>query len=290
MVFDKIRNFSNEARRWGFTSALKIYFDRFINYSDLGNRRFAKASQSFLAKTVFWLQLRRGTPVFVYQMGKVGSTSVYLSLLRRLPGAVVHSHNFMADHPRYQTRRLYQWAIVEKRPINVISLVREPLSRNVSALFQNYQRDLGTPFNGEQVSYEKLMGVLLSKYHPGMTRWFEKHIQKNFGIDVYAEPFPESGFATYALENVRLLVVRLEISNGEKEKAIREFLGLDRFQIVNANVGSEKNYAEQYAKFKSLVRLPKDYVGAICDSKFARHFYSPEVIEKARATWTQPSN
>ena len=90
--------------------------------------------------------------------------------------------------------------------------------------------------------------------------------------------------------DVRLLVVRLEISNGEKEKAIREFLGLDRFQIVNANVGSEKNYAEQYAKFKSLVRLPKDYVGAICDSKFARHFYSPEVIEKARATWTQPSN
>lgn len=289
MKFGFIKNFYNEAGKWGLLGAWKIYFDHFVHYAELKNRPYFKPLQSALAKIVFEFQIRRNTPVFVFQMGKVGSTSIYLNLVRFHPGAVVHSHNFLEEHKRYQTRRLYRWAALEKKPINIVSLVREPISRNVSALFQNYERDLGIPFDGERISFEKLQEALLLNYHIGQTRWFERRIQAIFGIDVYATPFPVSGYATYSKDNVRLLVMRSELPNSEKETVIKEFLGLKKFQIINANVGAEKDYAEQYRKFKSIVRLPVDYVNTMCDSKFARHFYSADVIEKARTVWSQPS-
>ena len=285
-----MRNFSAEVRKWGLWSACKIYFDLFLNFAELKNRPYLKPLQFVLARIVFAYQIRLAVPVFVFQMGKVGSTSIYTNLVRFHAGVVAHSHNFLKDDPRYQIRRLYRWAVIEKKPINIISLVREPISRNISALFQNYERDMGIPFDGERISFEKLKEVLLSQYNLGHTRWFERRIQSIFGLDVYATPFPQSGFATFSRDNVRLLVVRSELSNNEKETVIKEFLGLKKFQIINANVGAEKDYAGQYRKFKSMLRLPADYVNMLCDSKFARHFYPSDVIEAVRSSWNQSSN
>jgi len=290
MKFGFIQNFASESKKWSFSGAFKIYFDHFLHYAELDDRPYLKPIQSFLAKIVFEIQLHRATPAFVFQMGKVGSTSVYLNLIRFYPGAVVHSHNFLEDHKRYQTRRLYRWAVIDKKPIKIVSLVREPISRNLSALFQNYQRDLGIPFDGEKVDYEKLEEVLLSRYHLGQTRWFERRIEAIFGLDVYATPFPARGYETYSKDNIELLVLRLELPNSEKERVIKEFFGLKRFEIVNANVGAEKDYAEQYRKFKSVVRLTPEYIDAICNSKFARHFYSAEDIEKVRVAWARAAN
>jgi hypothetical protein len=290
MRFGFIKNFISESKKWGTVGAFKIYFDHFLHYAELNDRPLLKPLQSFLAKVVFEIQIHKATPVFVFQMGKVGSTSIYLNLVRFYPGAVVHSHNFLEDHKRYQTRRLYRWAVTDKKPIQIVSLVREPISRNISALFQNYQRDLGIPFHEDNVDYEKLEQVLLKQYHLGQTRWFERRIEAIFGMDVYATPFPASGHDSYAKDNVRLLILRLELPNGEKERVIKEFLGIKRFEIINANVGAEKDYADQYRKFKTAVRLPPDYVDTICNSKFARHFYAAEEIEKARVAWKRAAN
>lgn len=285
-----ITTFIRETKKWGAVDAFKIYFDHFIHRDGLKDRPFLKPLQSILTKAFFEIQLRRATPVFVFQMGKVGSTTIYLNLLRFYPGAVVHGHSFQDDHKRYQVRRLYQWAGVDKKPIHIISLVREPIARNVSALFQNYQRDLGIPLDADNMDHEKLKRVLMEQYHLGQMRWFERRVEALFGIDVYATPFPAGGYDTYSKGNVRLLVLRLEMPNSEKERVIREFLGLRRFEIINANISAEKDSAEQYRKFKSALKLPPEYVDDICNSKFARHFYPAEDIEKARAAWTRAAD
>ncbi|MEO0473001.1 MAG: hypothetical protein AAF206_25510, partial [Bacteroidota bacterium] len=73
---------------------------------------------------VFERLLDKVPPVYVYQMGKVGSMSVYKSLERQYPGAVLQGHNFRADNPDALVRKLYQHTFARQKPLKVISMTR----------------------------------------------------------------------------------------------------------------------------------------------------------------------
>jgi len=233
-------------------------------------------------------KLRRATPVLVYQMGKVGSYSIYQSLLKQYPGVVLHSHNFLLNHEQLQLRHLYYWAILKAQPLKVISLTREPIGRNVSAFFENFERDTGVPYANASFSIEELKEIFLSKYrHKIPLRWFDNNILENFGIDVYSTPFPENGIQTYSHNNIMLLVMRSEINDCEKIKAIGDFLGLERFTLQNTNKGDEKDYSLTYKAFKNEVKFPPSYIGEMCESKYFNHFYGKDVIMEVRKKWSE---
>ena len=245
---------------------------------------------SFPSRVLFFNnQLRKATPVFIYQMGKVGSKTVEKSLLRTsYPGAVLHGHNFSLNHNNWKIRHLYHWALLKKRPLNVISLTREPIGRNVSAFFQTFERTTGVPYERANFSLEELRSIFLANYtHDKVLQWFDKNIRDNLHIDVYSTPFPECGFATYSHGNIRLLVMRSEIGDNEKINAIKDFLGLTDFQLVNTNIGEGKIYAETYQDFKKKIKLPSDYIAKMCESKYFNHFYSQVVIDATKMKWSE---
>ena len=236
----------------------------------------------------FQRKLQKATPVHVYQMGKVGSTSIYRSLSQQYPGAVLHTHSFSPNHENPNTGILRDWALVKKRPLKVISLTREPIGRNVSAFFENFERDTGTPYSASRYTIEELKAIFLANYrHDIPLTWFDRHILENFGIDVYASPFPENGIATYSRENIELLVMRLDIPDNEKVAAIKKFLGLEEFHLHNKNIGGEKDYSATYREFSSKVKFAPDYIEQMCRSKYFNHFYSKEAIEAARMKWSE---
>jgi hypothetical protein len=221
-------------------------------------------------------------------MGKVGSSSIYYSLKMIYPGAVVYDHTFSQNHKNWKTRSLYRWAISEKKPLNVISLTREPIGRDIAAFFENFKRDTGISYYKANLTAEELKTIFLSNYkHEIPLQWFDKNIKENFGIDVYAVPFPKCGIATYSHRNIRLLVMRSEIDNNEKINAIKDFLGLSGFHLVNKNIGEEKGYALTYKDFKNKVKLPSDYITKMCESKYFTHFYNKEAIDTARMKWSE---
>jgi hypothetical protein len=231
-------------------------------------------------------RLTRYPPVFVFQMGKVGSTSIYESLLEFYPGVVLHGHRFHSHHENWKFRRLYNWAVLRKRPLKIISLTREPLGRNVSAFFQNFERETIVPYEKANFSIEDLRLLFLSRYrHDIPLEWFDKNIRETFGIDVYASPFPSSGYATYSNANVRLLVMRCEIRDEEKVKVIKDFLGLEQFQLLRKNVGEEKDYAATYREFRDKVKLPPEYIAKMCESRYFTHFYDAATIDGVREKW-----
>jgi hypothetical protein len=255
-------------------------------------RVIPKSAKRFIRKWIdkisFELKLRVATPVIVYQMGKVGSSSVYNSLLKRYAGVVLHAHSFSPDHEDPQIRRLYQWAISKSKPLNVVSLTREPIGTNVSSFFQNFEKFTGEPYANANLSLDELRGMFLSNYwHDIPLDWFDKNILANFGIDVFATPFPDKGISTYSHNNVRLLVMRLEIDDNEKIKAIGDFLGLADFQLRNTNIGEENEYAKTYKSFRNSVKLPPDYIARMCESKYFNHFYNKETIEAAKKRWSE---
>jgi hypothetical protein len=253
-----------------------------------GNRVF-ELFLTLRERAVFDRRLSQATPIFIYQMGKVASTSIYHSLSRLYPGVVLHAHDFSAAHEDWRIRRLYRSVLSRKRPLNIISLIREPIGRNVSAFFENFLRDTRVPYENANFSLDELRDIFLTNYkHAIPLDWFDRHIRRDFGIDVYATPFPEVGFDTYIQGNVRLLVLRSEMNDPQKIEVIKDFLGLSEFQIFNMNVAEDKLYAETYRRFKENVKLPRDYVAKLCESRYFIHFYSRDMIEKIKERWSEP--
>ncbi len=82
-----------------------------------------------------------------------------------------------------------------------------------------------------------------------------------------------------------MLVMRVEMDDTEKVGAIRDFLQLPDFRLRNRNIGSNKEYADIYSRFLVEVRLPREYIDQMCDSRYFRHFYPPSFIEKTREKW-----
>lgn len=232
--------------------------------------------------------LRRATPVIVYQMGKVGSSSIYRSLRQQYAGVVLHTHGFSPKNRDPRVRRVCHWAMTERFRLNVVSLVREPIGRNVSAFFENFERDTGVAYADSRLTIDELTRLFLEKYHHEIPlEWFDQSILAKFGIDVFATPFPESGVCTYTRNNVRLLVARCESEDSVKARAIGDFLGIPGFAIANANIGEDKDYAPTYKAFKASAVLPPEYISRMCGSKYFTHFYPEDFIEATRAKWNR---
>ena len=240
--------------------------------------------------TRFDRRARIAVPVHIYQMGKVGSSSLYRSLAKQYPGMVLRSHGLTPYHHNIYIRKVYNWSVDQKRPLKIISFIREPIGRNVSAFFQNFERDTGVAYDDSDFSVDQLKEIFLSNYnHDLPLEWFDKHIRPRFGIDVYAKPFPESGVCRYAAGQIELLVIRLETDEQTKVAAVRDFVGMDDFQLRNYNIGADKDYAPLYKQFRDTVKLPAEYVERMCSSKYFQHFYPPETIASVRARWSDAS-
>lgn len=236
----------------------------------------------------FERRLERATPVLVYQMGKVGSLAVYHALQRQHAGAVGHVHGFHPKHERPEIRRLYRWTFDERRPLNVVSFTREPIARNISAFFQNLERDTGRPNAADELTIEELKAAFLSQYrHHVPLEWFDWKVRQRFGIDVYATPFPEDGIGEYENGHVRLLVVRCELDDATKAAAIARFLRMDRLDLSHEHVGEQKSYSLAYRRFKDEARFPGDYVERMCGSKYFTHFYDAQTIQATRCRWSE---
>jgi|SRR5690606_2252081 len=101
--------------------------------------------------------------ILIYQMGKVGSSSIYASLKAKGVPKVFHLHRMNPETTQkmkrtfleqnllaqFRTEQLfetiYRKAIQRRKKVKIITLVREPISRNISAFFENltYRLDHG---------------------------------------------------------------------------------------------------------------------------------------------------
>lgn len=219
-------------------------------------------------------------PVFVYQMGKVGSQSVRYSLESFYKEPVIQGHGFSYNFHNWKPRILYRF-FQKGNPLDIITMTREPISRNVSHFFQKYKGSLPT-------SLEILKKEFLEQYdHDLADRWFQDHIQKNFGIDVYTKTIPDCGYQIYENGRVRLLLIRIETENELIESAIRSFLGLESFSLRDHNVGVKKKYGKVYKEFVDNVKFSEQYINKILSGQYFKHFYNTHTAEAVLKKWCQ---
>jgi hypothetical protein len=268
-------------------------------------------------------------PVLVYQMGKVGSSSVKDSLWAHGVGPVLHMHWFrpwreqdaaalpLEEQQRHAVAReiaqekrayerfsyrqkirslvlekgyyevIYEDVIKKRRGARFITNVRDPVSTNVSMFFQSFQEYAGAQFEEADYSTADLIDIFKNDYiFSWPLTWFDKEMKPTLGVDVYDHAFPkEKGHQTLENGPYEILLLKCELGDAAKEKAISEFLGLEDFEITRRNESKDKSYAAQYQQFKDALSVSKERLDMLCDSKYATHFYTPRELEKVRARW-----
>lgn len=245
-------------------------------------------------------------PVLVYQMGKVASMSTYTSL-KKVPGIdVSHVHRLNPENiakvqesyrqqghkPPNEEKALYlseNLLRTRKIPVKIITLVREPIARNISAYFQNLEHfeDMKNPHDSLDVA--ELIGGFLNKYaHDVPLKWFDIEMLSTTGIDVYQYKFPkEEGYQVIDAPPYSLLIMKHDLDDSLKEKYIGQFLGIESFCMIRANEAFSKEYAKQYKAFISSIKLPNEYIERMLTSKYAQHFYSAEELSNISKKWTR---
>lgn len=267
----------------------------------LTRRRLTRAVSADIKRIV-----ETGEPtVLVYQMMKVGSSTI-TDAIRNFGGLNVFQVHLMhaANIERWRAaiRRLplarfapgidtgtllYKGLVEPGLKLKIISLVRDPIARNCSFYFHNLDILLNTENAHDNVELSRLVKEFRNKFdHRGCLNWFDTDFKPVLGVDVYDHPFPhDKGHARINTDRYDILVMRTDLDDESKKKCVEEFLGIDGLSLVNKNVGSQKPYSAAYRKFLDALELPDSYLDEMLDSKFTRHFFSPDEIASLRAKW-----
>lgn len=173
----------------------------------------------------------------------------------------------------------------------VVTLVRDPVARNLSAFFQI--GDLFLPEFSQKLSAGEWQTATLTdsflndfSAHNIPLTCLEAELGSVLGVDVYAHPFSaEEGWQIIRGDGDDLLILKIERLDEIGERPIGAFLGRDSVPLLPVNLTSEKEYAKAYREFRNRLFLLEDYLDAMYESRFVRHFYSETEIDSFRRRW-----
>ncbi|MGR5120702.1 putative capsular polysaccharide synthesis family protein [Vibrio astriarenae] len=252
----------------------------------------------------------RDANVYIYQMGKVGSTSLEESI-----DGAVHMHTLYGNSECYVRkkqidsdkswlyrlfRKLFEFVIRcvirNKERVKVISMVRLPTDRNVSMFFQHlpyWYCDYLNNNNDGKISRESGNQIIYNSFniafdHDYALNWLNEELVRFTGIDFYTSMFPvEQGYELYEKDNFSVLLIRMDkIDECYSKGVISTFLGQD-FEMKRSNESEDKWYSEVLNKFRSEYVFPADLMDRLLTSKLSTHFYKQAEIEKNRIKWSK---
>ena len=128
-------------------------------------QQFASEFEKRYLQSRFDQRVKRTTPVIIYQMGKVASASLYRALSQVYSRVVLHTHSFGPNDESWKVRKVYEHCVLKSEPLKIISPIREPFSRNLSAFFQNYKRYTGVSFRKSEHSLSEIQVLFLNNYN-----------------------------------------------------------------------------------------------------------------------------
>lgn len=263
-------------------------------------------------------------PIIVYQPGKVGSNTIYHSLVS-CGVETIHSHGIeypsvFSGNPDMRQNLIDCLKSVKR--IKMITLVREPISKDIGHFFQKIDMELPdagwiikglleknfqqsflnylsvvSPFdftehNKKQEFTKRLICHIdtIGQRNPNgaLWGWFDEELKTNLGIDILNEEFDiEKGYSIVECGNIELLIIKLEKLNS-LEAVIGEFIGNEKFKILNDNEAESKSYKYIYRKFKEEVVLPQEYVDFYYkNNPYTNHFYDEKERAEYYAKWKQ---
>ena len=260
--------------------------------------------------------------VVIYQMGKVGSSTIISSLNKlNIPNIQIHSLDNPYDTwfptktkgwnpfsiqyvPSYsfswKIKRILRNKIIKtilndrlksknNKKIKIITLVREPISREISRFFQNLHvliyHSIYIMRNDNTIHNDLIKLFEIYNNKRSTITYFDIEFRKFLKIDIYDFPFDKNkGYGIIQKKNLEILILKLEKLN-ELQEIIGKFLELKTFELISSNQAKTKWYGPLYKEFIKNYVPNEDYLNLVYESKYMKHFYSEEEIKKFKNRW-----
>ena len=259
-------------------------------------------------------------------MGKVGSTAIYNSLSPKfndvyqvhslVPAKLKKTTHVLTEKglgvPRHvkDSQYIIDNYLSKDSPVRIITPIRSPLQRNMSAFFQElgteimlkdeFRKGLGIPSSIKLIRYlpflnewknlliqkiiqprlhsniDFLINYFKSNYrHTIPLNWFDDEFNKALNIDVYKSEFNNKlGYNIYRQEQIKVLVFLAELSNETKSRIIGEFAGATAITINSVHSSEAKSYGKAYQLFKEKLQLDDECSALYASSNYVKKFYA----------------
>ena len=233
-------------------------------------------------------------PVVVFTVGKVGSSSVsdaidnsdFETLQVHVLGQRVRERAELRPQVRHLQASLRVLELIEaEEAIKFVSLFREPVSRNVSAFFQNFAKLVGGDV--EQLNVNQVQNLICETVPPHQTQqWIEDELAPVTGVDVSRHRLFD-GPAVAAEAKWPTLLLRSDCTDSMKSAAIGNFLDDPELVVKrDSNVTAAKAGGRLSQQIKKL-GLPANYVDECLSQPFVATTWTPAEIEATRQKWTE---
>lgn len=232
-------------------------------------------------------------------MGRVGSTSISEAIWRSGLGCFdIHSVDEKRLRERTATGKApdHVWHAMGLRrrllentdQFLIITSMRDPISRNISAVMQNirYALPKGIALDSEEAR-RVVLGKIRRYDHYKPLRWVHREMGA-LGIDLYAHPFdPAEKYAVYD-DRTKVVVFRVDAPDEIKTRVLSECLGR-QIEVKRENGAEDKPHKELY-RYAMGFRFPDDFVNRMYDHRYVRHFWTEEERAAFKQHWSISTN
>lgn len=239
--------------------------------------------------------------ILIYTMGKVGSSTVYKTISSNLPKSLFFQAHFLSDYafneflPKTRhfnsnlnkAKQIFNaLKIYNKSRLKIITLIRDPLARDISNVFENPEEFIGEKeFN--KFTVEQLFEIFNKKENHWIAlNWFDEEFQRYTGIDVFQHSFDkEKNYTIYNFNDYDLLILKMENLSENGPEALSLFLNKQINDLTNSNLGEQKQSKDFAKEFKKKYRPTSQEIEKVYKSKVVKHFYSNAEIQHFIQKW-----
>lgn len=244
--------------------------------------------------------------VVIYQMGKVGSQSLRKAIedsglrcislyslgtptLAKISKGIPFNNKKMLFLSGFR-QGLYSMMLSRGPKRKIITVVRDPIARDISLLYFFLSAFIYGRIGqstGDEFSLQELIQNIYDEnlIHASACSWFDEEFSKTLKVNLFAHPFDkEKGCEVIETPKYSILVLTQEKMN-RNESAIRDFLEVEEFRLPTANSAVHKWYSDIYEITKDRIRIDPAAIDKAYSSRYARHFYTEEDLDRQRAMW-----
>jgi hypothetical protein len=236
-------------------------------------------------------------------MGKVGSLSIYYALKNDWLTPVFHVHSLSETEQKFYEEECFKRGILpgsrsaipminrqilmNKRPYKIITLVRNPIDRNLSAFFEAFEYYMGIPAE----KYQGSVAELELKFHQFLphnyaTDWFQDYFYQQTGVNIYDFEYDKrQKYQFISTQNIEILVMDVALDDTTKEKLVADFTHRQLVIIDRKNVRESTAAAGLYKEFKSGIRFSKNYLSGLLETQYFNHFFDEDSKLETLQKW-----
>ena len=270
-------------------------------------------SKTFEVLRIFYKSFIGQSPIAIYQMGKVGSSTIYATLKQLNANPVYHVH-FLRKSEIERMQKKYKDAglsqvyphLIQSKIIaglvknkilkwNIITIVRDPMAAKLSHLFHNpkvhhkYLFDKNGALDKERalaIAIEKINEIDLQTDF--VYNWINDEFNNYLKINVFDFSFnKKKGFQVINTGGHVILIIQTESINNALVDAIKEMkISSKELCIQIANENKNQEFSEIYEYVKKNLMISEKKAREIYNCKYVHHFYTDDFVEDRIKFWT----